>query len=163
MSRFSLVLVALSCSLIAAPYWIQVSSIKESRTVSPLLLKKIEKSGFNYTVVENEGRKRVRLGGFSHYKEAQEALPKVRCKIAYDAFIVAKNPIRKKAVVTVKKVESEHHKTAVTANVPKTPQVTKKAPQPCDCMYDVHGLRKSEIDRALHYYKAADYYEFGSK
>ena len=164
MVRLALIGVVLSTlSLYAAPYWIQVSSVRADKNIAPSFIMKIKKSGFTYKIVEEQGRKKVRLGSFSQYKEALKTLPKVRCKIAYDAFIVP-HTLKKPRVRVIKPTLLKDNpvvvKTTTSQGMP--PVVVTVAPEPCECIYDVHLLRKMELENALTYYKHASYYEFNT-
>ncbi len=163
MVRLVFVLVFSTLSLYAAPYWIQVSSVGKHRHVAPALLATIKKSGFAYNILEEHGRQKVRVGSFAHYKEALQSLPKVRCKIAHDAFIVPHTmvkravPVLKKAIVDAKPAVAK-----VVTSEEKPPLAPQTTAVPCECMYDVHLLRKTELEKALAYYKHAKYYEFNT-
>ncbi len=158
MLRAALMVASLTLSLYATPYWIQVSSIAADKKIAPSLIKTIKKNGFSYKTVEEQGRKKVRLGSFSHYNEARKALPKIRCKIAYDAFIVPHASAK-----STKKLPAVPTKVApiVMKTEQEKPPVSVKAPKKsCECVYDVHLLRKTELDKALRYYKKSAYYGF---
>ncbi len=164
MVRFVLMTIWSTLSLYAAPYWIQVSSVSADKPISPSLTKNITQNGFTYKVVEEAGRKKVRLGSFSHYNEARKQLPKIRCKIAYDAFIVP-HIVSKPKPPTLSSVKSEPVPVAPAAV--KTESVRKPLPptttalsKPCECIYDVHLLHKTELDKALRYYQRSKHYTF---
>ena len=146
-----------SLSLFASPYWVQVSSIKSSENVSPSFLNKVKKSGFSHKVVKEDDRKRVCLGPFKSKKAVMNALPKIRCKIVYDAFIMGKHVIKPKLIVKNKAVKKE-------LNVPEMmvlkPLPAVVPPKPCLCVYDAHLLHKIELDQAISYYKKSSYYSF---
>jgi hypothetical protein len=150
-----ILLLTSSLSLFASPYWVQVSSIKTSKDVSPHFLKQIKQNNFEYKILETPQYKQVCLGPFKSQKEAQHALPKIRCKIAHDAFIRGENIAKTAPKAVAAKTEIVKEKRAELASLP---QVT--APKPCLCIYDEHLLHKMEIDRAVAYYKDSSYYSF---
>ncbi|RUM61910.1 MAG: hypothetical protein DSZ03_07710 [Sulfurimonas sp.] len=156
-----LLLLGASLSLVAAPYWIQVSSVDTKKTVAPSLIDAIKKSGFSYKVVTRSGDKKIRIGAFSSYKEAAKALPKIRCKVAYDAFIVPNVSVKPQAVpVKTKIVEKAVPQNVTATKAVSAPPAVLAAPTPCECIYDVHLLRKTELEKALTYYKKSPFYEF---
>ncbi|MEA2110744.1 MAG: SPOR domain-containing protein [Campylobacterota bacterium] len=152
------ILLTSSLSLFASPYWVQVSSIKESSGVAKSFLIKIKQNGFNHDIIEADSRKKVFLGPFKSKKIARNALPKIRCKIARDAFIVGGSV--KKAVATLEKkgVAIEDLSNASKKALQLLPKVV--SPKPCLCIYDVHLLHKIELEEALAYYKKSSYYSF---
>ncbi len=164
MVRWAFVTALSTLSLYAAPYWIQVSSVTVHKKIAPAFIEKIKQSGFSYKIVEEQGRKKVRLGSFTHYKEALKTLPKVRCKIAYDAFIVPHTP-KKAPTTSIAKQPSSVNVGPVVAEpikVKVAPPKRSDVRKSCECVYDVHLLRKTELENALSYYKHTPYYEFNA-
>ncbi len=149
------ILLTSSLSLFASSYWVQVSSIKDTSNISASFLSKVKQSGFNHDIIQADSRKRVLLGPFKSKIEAKNALPKIRCKIAYDSFIVGGSTKRVVETLEEKGVDIEDLSTA-------SKKVLKPAttPKPCLCIYDVHMLHKMELDKALSHYKKSSNYSF---
>ncbi len=152
------ILLTSSLSLYASPHWIQVSSIDSSKSISSSFLKKVKSSGFSYKIIEVNGKKKVRLGAFKNQKEALSALPKIRCKVAYDAFVVTK-PLTKPKYIA-KKQQIVKKEVAVEEVMMRGPSPQATAIKPCLCIYDSHMLHKMEIEDAIAYYKNSTYYSF---
>ncbi len=151
------ILLTSSLSLYASPHWIQVSSIDSSKSISSSFLKKVKSSGFSHKIFEVNGKKKVRLGAFKSQKEALNALPKIRCKVAYDAFVVTK-PLAKPKYIAKQQVVKKEMAAEEVMMTKSLPQVT--AIEPCLCIYDPHMLHKMELEDAIAYYKNSTYYSF---
>ncbi len=145
-----------SLSLFASPYWVQVSSIEGSKNISASFLSKVKQSGFSHDIIDGDSRKRVCLGPFKSKKTAMDALPKIRCKVAHDAFVVGDFTEKKTKSIVQQKVAKDLSKSGAVALKPLPKAVLK----PCLCIYDAHMLHKMELDKAVAYYKKSSYYSF---
>jgi hypothetical protein len=154
MKTIILFLAVLSSVLSASPVWVQVSSIKSTADVPTSFLKTIEQSGFEHKIIDDAVHKKVCIGSFKNHKEALSALPKIRCKIAYDAFIV-----NEPSVTQPSPPKEEPVKETITTAIEPLPQLSVAA-KPCLCIYDVHFLHKMEIDDMLAYYRTSPFYNF---
>jgi len=150
-----ILLLTSSLSLFASSYWVQVSSVKSSKDIPEKFINQIKQSGFEHKIVETKGYKQVCLGPFKSKKEAMASLPKIRCKIAHDAFVRGKLVAK-----TIPKVDVKQKEVAVVKEDSELKPLPKVASKPCLCIYDEHLLHKMEIDRAVAYYKDSSYYSF---
>ena len=78
----------LSTEVIAPNYYIQVSMFKKERALDKYFLKKIKRTGFKLVIEEDDKFKKVLIGPFNGYTQANDNLEAVRNKIQKDAFIV---------------------------------------------------------------------------
>ncbi len=148
-----IVLFFITCSvLLAAPYYtIQLMSYKKEDALPSDLKQKVQRSGLEYRIFEENGYNKLVLGRFKTRAEALHVKRILKC-VPMDAFVR----------IWPETHENEHialklHETIDDTN---SSLQEKQVCAPCVVVEDPKALHRAQMEQAIEYFKNSGYYRF---